>query len=543
MPLFLEALFIQATQPVPVDVWQDHSTTEDHVFVSGFGTIALRRRVDYPRTFAYVQGQILKIGYGNRFLAEKIASSSLNSVDEAVFYDDEFMLAILDCSRQTVTIQRDAFSTLPLFSGVQTNQLALSNSYERVCSLLNPTFLEVDNIALTEFMCGFSTHHRTLFKNIRTLYDRVRLNWSHQKYEIIQPIHGSIASIAVGRPGNPRDFLTQLEGTLDKYWLRYSKDNLIGCELSGGMDSSAIVGYFADKNHHIKTVTLQLTGRFGTTQTSKLNNFNERFKIQSSTTVVLDSNEYYPLDFLIKNGLWHPFYHWQITNHALARDKLLVILEKQNVTNLFTGRGGNELCEHIPSPLSVVDEDLARQYAEDKPEIPWTPTLVDYFQKAVQDSKTQARPSITLLPNSVVSGTMRSNNVYIDRGIWPVSPLADPRLYLYCQSLPIHYRVDRNLMRMYLHARRFPKSIYTSPNEHFGDNFYDSVSKNLGHVLEQFMEHSVLDKNGLVEKEIILDLFNKAKNNKSLQSANTLFYILRVLIVEINFQALGVSKI
>lgn len=534
---FLEACFEHhSAQGDAADSWEDHSDETYYDFRSRLGLFRLRRRLSYPQTYCFTNERYLVAGYGSTERGREIVDRTLTEVEEELFYE-EFLYIIVDLQEQTVRIQRDALCTLPLFVAQQKNRLVFSNRLENVYESIDAPSLTVDRNALVRYLLAADLQERTLFQEIHLLQDRRRLTWNSSRLSIYEPCDGRIAQVVRNRTADPRKFRSTLETTLDNYWAKYtSPQRPVGFELSGGLDSSLVAGYLADKKHRGVYVTARYPDEFGRSLDRKLEALRQRFNI-ISTTVPLDAAQDYPLAGIERQG-WRAFYHGdELYSETFA--KLANLLASQGAETIFTGFGGDELCERC-TPHSLREPNTIK--------LPRTlPTFIqkDFYDYALtvldQDLPGRAVP----VASNALQGIGATHNTYLDYNIWPVAPLAGPALYLYCQSLPSVYRSRKNILRAYLQARRFPAEIYEGPNENFAPYFDMAVTQNLGSALGSFMEKSLLAKRNLIDPAKVLDAFQSLKMHpvKPTREYNPLFTIFCLLSLEINFRALGVHKI
>jgi hypothetical protein len=523
---FIEAVFFAPLSSGQSHTWQDRSTTDYFLFECGFGAVSLRKRTTYPATFVIAHGSRLYFGYG--------------SSDGG---DGEFLHIVADSAARTVSVQRDALSVLPLFAFIQDDRIALSSRFEKVCGLANARQLTVDKVALAEFLCSLPTFGRTLCQEIKLLYDRERIEWSPNGSRLFWPQQASQPTWRQRPQTDIRNLRKAIENTIDAHYSRYVAGQPFGCELSGGMDSSLIAGYLQSKGCNPLTVTMLIGGEQGAKQAQKMQALQQQFAFQNFS-LLLEAARHYPLDTIASFQAGRPVYHYQIMGHYSLQDELLSHLAAQNVTSMFTGHGGDELCDNIPDYAPTMQEDLRQlfyQYGQAMPPW-WTPAFSAYVRTAAQQTQREPLRPLPLVSSSIAGAMARASPAMFDHNIWPVMPLADPQLYAYCQGLPIRYRHNRNLSRMYLQARGFPETIYTGPSGHMRDHYFQAAMANLERPLHYYLQRSVLAAHGLLDASTLLAEFAQAKkhkNDESLLIKDFAFKVVSVLTAEINLQALG----
>jgi len=537
MQPFLEAVFVHSAKPVTGGEWRDISTADYYVFESDFGVVRLRKRLAYPMTYAHANGPLLRLGYGDESLGSEIAHTGLADVSEPTFYDDEFLYVEVNSNSQAVIVQRDAFSTLPVFVASLSDRLIMSNHYERVIQLASHEKLHPDMLVIAQYLTKQLTLGKTCFKEVEALYDRTKTLWSGGNLVVSQAPDASVSENVNRQQSDPKQFQQLLEDRLEFYWEKYARGQSAGAELSGGTDSTLINGYLAMNGYHFLPATIGFTGDFAQSQRDKLDDLQRFFGI-TSKIFPLDHAKDHPLVDVLRGGGIRPFLHNQdLYTHSFT--KIADHLAAEGVNVVFRGVAGDELCENNPDLLQSTVEKIRKQFDNNVKDMPWlTPELKAYLEKALQKEPT--RRSIPLLSPTTVTAPLGAANVYIDRNIWPVSPLADPRLYLYCQSLPIRYRTKKNIIRAYLYAREYPKSIYEpGTNEHFGFFFAESAGRYLQEPFKKLMNNSVLARMRLIDTEAAMEAWHRANQTKD---PDTLFALYSLFSIEANLQQPGVAS-
>lgn len=531
---FFEGMFVRSAYTD--DSWRDISDNTYFIFESAFGIIKLRKRHNYPQTFAFTKGSRLHIGYGDPEAGELITRTKLGDIPEEVFYDQELLYIVADCKKQTVTIQRDAYSTLPLFMSRQENQLVLSNHYEVVWQMAKRHKLHVNMQVVTSLFVYDPTWGSPLFKEIESLFDRARLVWIDGTYNIITAPTGKHAELINERHGDPHDFRQLLETNLNNTWARYGQHTKAGAELSGGIDSTLICGYFASKRYPFLPVTVEYGGDFTNSLKHKLGVFKHHFGV-ASKLLGIDGSSDYPLAANYLHGQWRPFYY-DTNMYERHGEKMADYLEAQGVGVVFRGLAGDELCENNPDLLESPRVRLQKQFDDMFPKIPWLrPESRKQFEASIYDLP--QTPAISLASPNTRTGPLDHANTYIDRNIWPVEPFNNPRLYLYTQSLPARYRWHKTLLRAYMHAANFPKDLYEPEiNEHFTHFFDEGFAQYMTEPFMLLMQHSVLAQKGLVDAKVATEEWNKTLygQRKNISSTKGFYDFYYLLVMEANLQ-------
>ena len=536
VPPFFEAVFTLSKPSQTDEEWHDESTDDFYIFTSSFGTLRLRKRYSYPATFVGSVDGLLYFGYGDWQRARTIASSSLSAVAENDFGDQEFLYGEVSCRQQTVIIQRDATCVLPIFAAKYSHKLALSNHSERLHDLIDQKDKTVDNLAAVNYML-FDDRYRSLLENSGPLHDRARLEWQDGSYTIHYPVDSLIAAPS-DQAGDPRHFKQALESTLDTYWERYDS---IGFELSGGLDSATAPGYYADQGKQIIAVTLGLPGTMGSLQQAKIQDMMQRFKLENYT-ISLDHNSHFPFAHIALTGRGIAGEYNDL--HLVATRQLADYLASKQVATIFTGVGGDELCQNI-NPESILPVGAGVQKERLQARLPRyaTDTFAALYQKAQATAPQERDRPIPSIAYSVMLTNLGSNNVYIDRNIWPVAPLSDPKLFMFAQSIPAWHRYDKNLLRIYHFARSFPESI-TQPKtiEDFSE-FIHLCKPVLHQLFEPTFSNSKMAEQGLIDTPALLSYSQEVISAPFDPSDTRILGLIRLFVLEVNLQNFHTARL
>jgi hypothetical protein len=464
-------------------------------------------------------------------------TTPLCDIPEQIFLDDEFLYIVIDSQQQAMTIQTDAYNTVSMFVGSQADRCVITSDFARTFELLDAKRCQVNMLCVTQFLLSQTTHDRTFVESIRLLYDRKRFYWSPTREKQWLPPDASMKSLHHNRIGDARAFVQQLEHTLDRYWKRYVGTAIGGCELSCGLDSSVVAGHFADKGHRPVTASIIMPKAFGYSQRHKLQAFTERFAVESITTPAADSLDY-PWVEVLQGHTSKPFYHRSAQPYWSSFDDLHAALAKKGITSFFSGVGGDELFEHVDH-RHVMDNSShgSQQFI----------TSRLFSAVAAYASELSAKPGkelpIPLRSHSTVALSGAAGNGYIAHGLWHVSPLADPRLYAYMQTLPLHYFVDKLLLRIYANARRLPRSI-TLPdvNEDFRHAIVRDAQR-LQEVMSHLLDNSILVKHQLFDRMSLKRLHQKFIAEPDNEDYTTALIFNRILFTELNLRSLGFTSL
>ncbi len=508
--------------------WNDFSTDSDWIFTSNFGEVSLKKRNPYPGTFAWADDEYLCFGYGNGALAQQILDRELSEVSFEQFYDDEFLLIRVSASKGSVELQRDAYITMPLFYSCEKGTLTISNDFSRVVS--HTAQRTVAGSALAEHLVALPFNWKSAISEIHITTERARVVWDGReaKDTLPQPRNKSSAQ-------NPRMFKKILEHTLNTYWQRYG-GQILAFELSGGIDSSIAPGYYA-REYHVepRCVTKVFPYEFGHTQTNKIQAFITTFHALSYT-IPVDLLQHYPLRYVLEGGYKAPIQDSAEIYRDINRE-MAIALQQSGTTAVFTGIGGNELFESGKWAQQIFAGKAEKERRRAiRPAYFYTDKFREQYQRSIEAVPATGIPKPLCATSALHAGLAR-NNIYLEQGIWPVSPLANPRLYDFTQGLEARYMDNKNIMRAYAAAAGYPESIYNPQvNENAGPFFEQGVLEFFPKTAARIIENSRLAEEELVDLAALSAIYSKV--SARILPKRALFDLYNFVSLEHNLQTL-----
>lgn len=512
-----------------VEQWRDISTAQNWHFSCPIGEVMLRRRNEHPRTFTFQQGPVLYVGYGDIERAKAITNSSLENISAEAFYDEEFLLLQIDAAHQRVVLQRDAFCTMPLFYSFEEGMLTLSNDYGTVAvGIKRP---HISNLSLMEALIALPINFKPSITEIHIPTERSRILWGGEHVQVQLP-----KPKARHRASNPLDFKSLLELTLDRYWGNAEGQGKI-FELSGGIDSSIAPGYYTRRyGLQPECVTKIFPDSFQESQVAKIKDFAEIFGAHTHM-IPITAQQHFPLRYIFYGGHRAPVYDSAEIYHDI-NSEMAALAQKCDATAVFTGVGGNELFEKGKWAEYVYagpDEKARREKI--RPAMFYTQTFQRRYEQSFGDIPHFGLPR-PLVATSSLHAFWSRNNIYLDMGIWPISPLADPRLYDFCQGLDSRFIDNKNILRAYASAAGYPHSIFNPKvNEHAGYFFENAVMQYFPTVIKNVVQNSRLAAEGLVDRNMVYEVFKRVQYNEL--PRRTLFDIFKFVQFEHNAQVLN----
>lgn len=440
--------------------------------------------------------------------------------------DNEFLQVRLT-PRGDITIQRDVVCTLPLFYGQTHNRFVAGNEYHAVCEALAP--LTVNRSAASRMLLDpIPWEPYTMWQEMGILGDRQTLRLQNGVLSVQQPPPRSWTYSSELPRSNAHEFPARLSTHLNRFIETRLQGNVLGFELSGGLDSAFLPLYLAQRGHSLEQsqagTVLQPDVRDQERQQQKITMIEAVTGLRSKR-IYPKPETHYPLSHMFATGKFYPIH----AVHELYEPGMAEIADhfkSSGVEVVITGGGGDQLFEHRPHP-SIFDH---QRFYEDQPH------FVTSTAKSLFSIRDPFEPIPTLLTPGVVSENLAHANIYIERGMWPVSPFHNVELFNYCQGLPVQFRSDKNIFRAYFEASHFPPMLYRGENEDFG-NFFEACW-NLGvyaPLVNQFIEHSSLHELGLVD-------VTKIQRALQAKTVDELFAIYVWLVLELNTKLVSNSN-
>jgi asparagine synthase (glutamine-hydrolysing) len=245
-----------------------------------------------------------------------------------------FALAIYDFSIDTLFLARDRFGIKPLYILKEDNRIAFASEMKSFKPLSNFKF-EPDFSKMDEFLLFRNVVNTTLFKNIinctpGTFFEiKNGKITSHQFYDIDAEGKNTIA---------PSETKIVLEKALQKsVSSQMVSDVKLGCQLSGGVDSS-LVTYFAAENlekGNLETISITFKDpKFS--EEKYIDYVAEKLSLKAHK-YEMDAQYYFDV---LEKAIWH--FEQPLNHPNTIGIYLLSEQAKKHVTVLLSGEGADE---------------------------------------------------------------------------------------------------------------------------------------------------------------------------------------------------------
>lgn len=272
-----------------------------------------------------------------------------------------FALTIYDGRHQEFYLVRDRVGIKPLYVLHETNRIAFSSELKSFKALSNFKF-ELDETKLSEFLLFRNVINKTLFKNV--------VNLEPGSYWVINSSNDVQIKTYYNLRNEGRGDLIKsklaLEQSLKNSVRRQMiSDVKLGCQLSGGVDSSLVTAFAAEtlSEGSLETVSIVFDEK-NFSEKEFIDKVSEQFKLISHQ-FTLDSSMYFDL---LDEAIWH-FEH-PLNHPNTIGIKLLSREAKKHVTVLLSGEGADEALagygRFSPSILNFFSLETFRKVLKNK---------------------------------------------------------------------------------------------------------------------------------------------------------------------------------
>jgi asparagine synthetase B (glutamine-hydrolysing) len=270
----------------------------------------------------------------------------------------------------------------------------------------------------------------------------------------------------------------------------------IAVELSGGLDSANVAVSVAHMCHRrALSGGLVMAGRTGHDQDIRRQTIIGRLGLRD---VALTAADHLPLAPDGPRTVEHV--HYPDTDVYLeAFDALRARLRETGAHVVYTGFGGDEIMSRTPAE---------RLQAPTLPRLP--PWLDDRTRDALLHVDSHCSPiTHVALPTLVVFAARHP--AYLRAGLWPIAPFTAPQLSRFARSLPVEWRVRKELLRQRLARVGLPTTV-THPRrpESFAATMSLALRRHAPALLTDMLERSVLIAHGFIRRATVERLCRRA---------------------------------
>lgn len=523
----------------PSDLAGDWSVVEKRKYFllrSNKGQILLQKWQPYPVTFVQKKSFGVLFGYidPNCLGVIKTVSNDKELQDEIGRLRQqsaEFLIGVIRPQSSSFELYRDVHCNLPLFFYHKHKVFLADNHFENIVT--HPEFkVEINEPILGAFLAGITYYtNETVFSHLKTLTERTTLALKPTSRVSLR-LPRSARPTHARRHSNLASFAKVLEKTVLKRSQAVAKFAKVGVELSGGLDSSTVAGIVSTNlQNPLQCYSIEFLGDGAATLRRKLLRLAERFPLKPH---LIKLSNCYPLTEHAK--VMRPkFYKSEIYENIIA--KLAQIAKEHGVEVIFTGIGGDELFSIDQGERNNFRNKVYLGKAATKP----LPTFyTKKCRQALQNLAASTRPfPLPLLPHSIHGAHLATNNISILRGVWPLAPLAEPKLVRYCRSLPKEHRYKKEFLRRYQATKNYPIEVFRPVvNENFQPIFDEAFNIRAANFLRKLLKRSILGRLGWLDKQKLVREYEEIRKGTSMLDP---FMFYRVVVIEIILQSLKKS--
>lgn len=482
---------------LPARDWSLQESPNTYEVRAGDSYIRLRK-FPYPETFVRLSNDKIVCGYKDPGLDVNALNASL---------DSEFLIFEIDLKAKLLRIKADALTSLPVCYCAADGVFYFSYNVVELLKLSGAP-IEYNMPALAEFLLLKTRYNnQSIVQNVYYLMERETIEWNsnHEVKSVVPPNRFKIAIREIDDKAAVAEFGRLLDRAV-KRKLALMKDVKVCTELSGGLDSAIVTQALISANvsQPLSTFSKILPGDQKKHQIERLKAFANTFGCELN---FIDLSDKYPLANLSSVSLVTEAFDPTLEPYRLGVVETAHQVLQKGCRVIFTGMGGDELLERCVTQDSgfqgKLEEDIRKRWA-----IPqfFTKQILNAFfdKKNVYQSQ-----RVPFFAHSVVQGPQVRSPFFLERGIWPVSVLADSELVNFCRSLPNRFLKRKEIIRMYQQQSGFPGSFY---NVVAKDSMYPLHRLGLESnpdLIYGLFEKSRLAGLGLLDKDKLIDAYRR----------------------------------
>ncbi|MEU6525814.1 asparagine synthase [Streptomyces sp. NPDC046924] len=390
---------------------------------------------------------------------------------------------------ENACLSAGVFGTAPLYLAERAGVLHASWDL----TLLRP-HLRADRLAPRVVARTLTRQHRytseTLFEGVHRLTERASATFTSSGLRIHHPEPAEhVLEPRTLRPGV--DPLVALDGLLTEVIRQApTATGCVGVELSGGADSGNVaLAVKAARFFEVHSFGLLVGGGIGRQQEERRRALVGHCGFHDTAIPAMQHPPFCPDGVRALRKPHDPA-------GAFYQEAFDVVREQaasRRCEIMFTGSGGDEINAH----------HSRRQAELPTPEpVPW---LGDKAVRALAEVNEHLAP-IPVLPVPTLMAFGMHNPGFLRAGVWPVSPLAHPRIVRFMEQLPHEHKRGKALFRERIRQARLPEWV-ASPAE--PENFLAVLEKGLRSyglpVLDDMLKESLLADLGYVDGKALAE--------------------------------------
>jgi asparagine synthase (glutamine-hydrolysing) len=362
-------------------------------------------------------------------------------------------------------------------------------------------YLSLDRLCSRAVVRALTRQHRystdTLFTDLHRLTERAAATFTAERFVIDYPTPALHVMKAL-KVRDGADVVGAFHGLVAQAIAQVPPlPNQVGIELSGGADSANVaLSLAAVRDDLLRSYGLAVDGVAGEDQRDRRRLLVKKLGMLD-TEITASDHPPFALTGVRALGIPHDptsaYYReaFDAIRDAAAADGLQV---------MFTGLGGDEITALRP------DE----QERESHPVCDPTTWLGPAATTSQPEIDVNLAP-IPVLPLTTLMAFALHNPTYLQAGIWPVAPLANPAVVRFAEQLPVELRRDKQLLRQRLHRAGLPQEVtHPATAESFSDLMQVGLRQRGLPLLEAMLRDSVLVDTGYLDHDALRRTYDHA---------------------------------
>lgn len=412
----------------------------------------------FPRPFFVYDDKFICAGYFLSFeeeiLNDQIFEMCINGRwKELANKIADFIIIFIDCTSHKLNILTSHSGKFPCFYSIENNQIIISTSFHLVDENLKNRTLDIgEAVELLTWSQAVYPREETLYKQIRQLPLATLLTIDNNFAVTTEPLLVIEEILENGRSSlflDEKDFIDEFVRTIKVVMNNYLK-TIEGVEfstdLSSGFDSSLVTYWLQKLTHrHFSCHSMFSPLIYEDSDPEIINKFS---KMHGLKTKFIDITEQYPFTNLDKiNNAKHDFY---VTDYALEKvsHALNYISDsgKKEVA-LFTGHGGDELFYSFALENTLRFGVQQTYFDLSDYSKTWLSSVLTTKGIEILMDKKRFLPKRNYPSPSAYSVSVLGQMyfpLFWESGVWPLTPLDDPRLINVFRRMPKSLQSKKN---------------------------------------------------------------------------------------------------
>lgn len=458
-------------------------------------------KLEYPQVFFLSNPTCQIFGYGDLTVIEDLESGfnldKINSLSKKwLENENEFLIGFVN--QDGLNLFRDSHCTLPIYFTSIENQFFASSRYSTIAE--KSPQLTIDRSRLFEHITAtLNYHNQTCFSEIKRLTEGTVTHFDGRNTTGIYTAQDQKISKSETVENTLIDAVTSRFNSLPK-------STRLGVQLSCGIDSTLVTTALSTLLKPINTFTILFPDNLGRSQLNKLSQSKKTLPINSTVikannhpSIVNDPIDYYRQEIYLG------------TIDALAQK-----MKQKNISIVFTGIGGDELCLADRGE----EDNFKNSYQETIQKTTTTPYL-----KILANKKFRYLPyQLPRMSHSVYQAHEATNEIFVRNGIWPIAPLASSSLTSTIRSLPKELRFRKEIIRRILDQAGLSAEVSRPTiNENYQYFFEEMFLKKSEQLVTSVFNKSFLEENNLLAKNTLIDLYRRLQSSDTTVSKISLY--------------------